>query len=74
MPYAHKLDVYIDHPHKKIVFCSVCGQDTDLTGSCPGEIKLTAKDDENFMRIFGGAPVKASKQLEKILDKKTARY
>lgn len=72
MSYAHKLDTYLDPPHKRIVFCVYCGQDTDLSGQCPGEAKMTVNDDENFMRIFGGPPLKASnlrasKHLEKIL-------
>ena len=57
MPYAHKLDVYHDPPHKKIVFCTVCGQDTNLAGPCPGEYVMSPKEqeifDKDFQRIFG---------------------
>lgn len=56
MPYAHKLSVYHDPPHQKVVYCTVCGQDTDLAGECPGEYKMTKKEqaafDKDFRRIF----------------------
>lgn len=60
--YAHKLEVYYDDPHKKVVFCSVCGQDSDLSKSCPGRYELSPKDDAAFMRIFGAPVLKPNKK------------
>jgi hypothetical protein len=54
---AHKLNVYNDPPFKKVVYCTVCGQDTDLSKPCPGEYLMTEKEkavlDKQFREIFG---------------------
>ncbi len=56
MPLAHKLKTYIDPPHQKVVYCCVCGQETDLSKSCPGEYIPTLEQqaiiDKQFREIF----------------------
>lgn len=63
MPFAHKLKTYRDDAYKNVVFCSICGQDTDLSGPCPGEPKF----EQNFSKIFGTKSVKISNELKKQL-------
>lgn len=56
MTYAHKLAMYDDPPHKKVVYCFVCGQDSNLSGPCPGEYVPTPEQqaaiDKQFREIF----------------------
>lgn len=72
--FAHKLSTYTNDPRKPIVFCVYCGQDSDLSSPCPGEIKMNARDDERFMEIFGSSPVKISKELKKVVDSRAKDY
>lgn len=52
---VHKLEIYIDPPYKRVEFCTVCGQDSPI-GDCPGEYKMSVKEqkafDEQFKSIF----------------------
>lgn len=56
MPYAHKLSTYKDELYKTIVFCTVCGEDEDLAGQCPGLYVPTTEQqkviDKQFREIF----------------------
>lgn len=65
--YAHKLTTYEDAPRVMVVFCSVCGQDSDLAGSCPGAYQMSDSEqidfDNQFRAIFN-APVKVSRELK----------
>lgn len=66
MSYAHKLTTYEDMARVKIVYCSVCGQESNLNGPCEGLFVAAPEFEVQFKEIFD-KPVKASKYLEKVL-------
>lgn len=70
MSYAHKLTTYEDMPRVKIVYCSVCGQEDNLSGPCRGPFVDSKKFDKQFRDIFGKEPIKISKSLRSVLDSK----
>lgn len=52
MPYVHKLGTYQDDAHKPVIYCTVCGHEKDLSGECPGEYRLSAKETAYIDREF----------------------
>ena len=52
MPYAHKLKTYRDDTFRNATFCQVCGHETNLSGPCPGEYQLSAKETAYIDREF----------------------
>lgn len=52
MSYAHKLETYQDDAYKPVIYCTVCGQEKDLGGECPGEYIFTPSEKASIDKRF----------------------
>lgn len=56
--YAHKLSTYSDDAHKPVVYCSVCGHESNLSAPCPGEYVLSEKEQKHIDDCFKADMIK----------------
>ncbi len=75
--YAHKLSTYQNDAHSSVVYCIVCGHETNLSAPCPGEYQLSAKEtayidrefNEGLKKIFTSKPNPHLSHYKKLADR-----